>query len=208
MIAWRRGTARPSSSSAQPRAATGAGQLQRPPPADFIVLAPGADRPTRVSRVVLPTAGRGTVVLDSVFFTPEGLSPAGVGVLAPRWLAAHRRLTHVAGPAHRRSRDVLTPQHYPLRDDSRRVNWKESSYGGRDAPYDWLIGLAAGALALADAQRTPRRKRIPPSAAAAPDPPGAGQPRIRSRTPGKWHHMDAGRKIQHGPVRNGLIDGA
>lgn len=63
--------------------------------ADFIVLAPtGGGRRTRGGATRFTAAShRGTqnAILDSVFFTPEGLSPLGVGVLAPRWLAPRSR---------------------------------------------------------------------------------------------------------------------
>ncbi len=62
--------------------------------ADFIVLAPTGGRTTRGPATHFAATDQraaGNVVLDSVFFTPEGLSPLGVGVLAPRWLSAHNR---------------------------------------------------------------------------------------------------------------------
>jgi hypothetical protein len=60
--------------------------------ADFIVLAPSGGGTTGATRFTFASRrGAGNVVLDSVFFTPAGLSPAGAGVLAPQWLAARSR---------------------------------------------------------------------------------------------------------------------
>ena len=62
--------------------------------ADFIVLAPTGGGTTRGRAAHFTAASHrvtGNAILDSVYFTPEGLSPLGVGVLAPRWLAAHSR---------------------------------------------------------------------------------------------------------------------
>ena len=64
------------------------------PAADFIVLAPTGGGTTRGRTAAFTAASHrvtGNAVLDSVFFTPEGLSTAGIGVLAPRWLSAHSR---------------------------------------------------------------------------------------------------------------------
>ncbi len=64
--------------------------------ADFVVLAPGGGgggRPgaTR-SRFAAATHGsREGFVLTSLFLAPAGGSPAGIGVLAPEWMAAHSR---------------------------------------------------------------------------------------------------------------------
>ena len=62
--------------------------------ADFVVLAPtggGTTRGPATHFAATAQRGAGNVVLDSVFFTPEGLSPLGVGVLAPRWLSERSR---------------------------------------------------------------------------------------------------------------------
>jgi len=62
--------------------------------ADFILLAPSGGGTTRGRTTRFAGAshrGAENMVLDSVYFTPDSLSPLGVGVLAPRWLAAHSR---------------------------------------------------------------------------------------------------------------------
>jgi hypothetical protein len=62
--------------------------------ADFMVLAPTGGGTTR-GRTTAFNAGSlrvtGNAVLDSVYFTPEGRSPLGIGVLAPRWLVVRSR---------------------------------------------------------------------------------------------------------------------
>src|ERR1039458_1727594 len=62
--------------------------------ADFIVLAPTGRGTTGGRTTAFAGASHrvtGNAVLDSVFFTPEGQSPLGTGVLAPRWLPARSR---------------------------------------------------------------------------------------------------------------------
>jgi len=64
--------------------------------ADFVVLAPvggGRGRPGAArTRFAAATHGnREGFVLTSLFLAPAGGSPAGIGVLAPEWLAAHSR---------------------------------------------------------------------------------------------------------------------
>ena len=62
---------------------------------DFAVLAPGGGgggggqfaSPRRgVNAAVRSSHGTREAVLTSLFLTPAGLSPAGIGVLAPEWL--------------------------------------------------------------------------------------------------------------------------
>ena len=64
--------------------------------ADFVVLAPGGGGGGRTgtarTRFAAATHGsREGFVLTSLFLAPAGGSPAGIGVLAPEWLAAHSR---------------------------------------------------------------------------------------------------------------------
>ena len=59
---------------------------------DFAVLVPGGGSQSGSSRTEVATASRGNrmaggEVLTSLFIAPPGLSPAGIGVLAPEWLA-------------------------------------------------------------------------------------------------------------------------
>jgi hypothetical protein len=69
------------------------------PEADFVVLAPGGGggrggrggaTPTRFDSAATH-GSRAGFVLTSLFIAPSGGSPAGIGVLAPEWLAAHSR---------------------------------------------------------------------------------------------------------------------
>ncbi len=60
---------------------------------DFAVLVPGGGGPSGSSQTQVATASRGnrmagSVILTSLFIATPGLSPAGIGVLAPQWLAA------------------------------------------------------------------------------------------------------------------------
>ena len=62
---------------------------------DFAVLAPGGGggqsaRGGAVAAFGISHGSRG-LVLTSIFLTPAGLSPAGIGVLAPEWLTAISR---------------------------------------------------------------------------------------------------------------------
>jgi hypothetical protein len=58
---------------------------------DFAVLAPHRGGqfvipPGAVSAAAISSHGTPDAVLTSLFLTPVGLSPAGIGVLAPEWL--------------------------------------------------------------------------------------------------------------------------
>jgi hypothetical protein len=65
--------------------------------ADFVVLAPGGaggGGRSGTARTRFTAATHGSAdgfVLTSLFLAPAGGSPAGIGVLAPEWLAAHSR---------------------------------------------------------------------------------------------------------------------
>lgn len=62
--------------------------------ADFVVLAPGGGGRPGAARTRFAAAahgGREGFVLTSLFLAPAGGSPAGIGVLAPEWLAAQSR---------------------------------------------------------------------------------------------------------------------
>ena len=65
---------------------------------DFAVLAPrgagGGESvvpPGAVNAAALSSQGAREAVLTSLFLTPAGLSPAGIGVLAPEWLTTISR---------------------------------------------------------------------------------------------------------------------
>jgi hypothetical protein len=64
---------------------------------DFAVLAPGGGggggrSPQRgVNAAIRSSHGSREAVLTSLFLTPAGLSPAGIGVLAPEWLTIDSR---------------------------------------------------------------------------------------------------------------------
>jgi hypothetical protein len=66
------------------------------PGEDFAVLAPRRGGqfvvpPGAVNAAARSSHGTREAVLTSLFLTPAGLSPAGIGVLAPAWLTIVRR---------------------------------------------------------------------------------------------------------------------